>query len=304
MPQIIDPGTATPLDFAEVIARIEERGVDLANPDALPDYAALLAGLSANREFLADRVMAELKASYDRQLDDNRYSAQVFLLHRSGRRFFLRANLWPAARDYAYVTSGPAAFSYEVPHNHNFSFLTVGHLGPGYVSDYYEYDAEAVDGRLDEPLNLSFVERSCLSEGKVQLYRAHRDIHSQLPPDSLSISLNIMEEGEAVPWRDQYIVDLEHGTIAKRPTLTQGEMLLRCAVHFCDEGVDLADQFAKRHPVPRVRANAIAALAAVAEGDGRTATLERGLIDGDARVRDDCARWLGEGATEYRAMSQ
>ena len=304
MPLILNPGPVAPLDFAEVIARLEERGVDLANPDALPSYAALLAGLSANREFLADRVIAELKASYGRQLDDNRYSAQVFLLHRSGRRFFLRANLWPAARDFAYATSGPAAFSYEVPHDHNFSFLTVGHLGPGYVSDYYEYDAESVEGRQDEPLNLTFVERSSLSEGKVMLYRAHRDIHSQLPPESLSISLNIMEEGEAVPWRDQYIVDLERGTIAKRPTLTQGEMLLRCAVHFCDEGIDLADQFAKRHPVPRVRANAIAALAAVAEGDARTATLERGMRDGDARVRDDCVRWLGEGATQSAAMSQ
>ena len=115
-----------------------------------------------------------------------------------------------------------------------------------------------------------------------------------MPPDTLSISLNIMEEGAAVPWRDQYIVDLERGTIAKRPTLTQGEMLLRCAVHFCAEGVDLADQFAARHPVPRVRANAIVALAAVAEGDARAAALERGMRDGDARVRDDCARWLAQ----------
>jgi hypothetical protein len=293
MPLIVDPGIVEPLDYAEVIARLEESGVDLADPDGLPGYAALLAGLSANRSFLADRVMAELKASYERQLDDNRYSAQVLLLHRSGRRFFLRANLWPAARDYAYTASGPAAFSYEVPHDHNFNFLTIGHLGPGYVSDYFDYDAEAVDGRQDEPMTLRFAERSALSEGKVMLYRAHRDIHSQYPPDSLSISLNIMEEGEHVPWRDQYIVDLTRGTIAKRPTISQGEMLMRCAVHFCAEGIDLADQFAKCHPVPRVRANAIAALAAVEEDvAARTARLERGLADPDARVRDDCARWL------------
>ncbi len=295
MPLLVDPGVAEPLDYAEVIARLEESGVDLADADALPRYAALLAGLSANRSFLADRVLAELKASYGRQLDDNRYSAQVLLLHRSGRRFFLRANLWPAARDYAYAyaASGPAAFSYEVPHDHNFNFLTIGHLGPGYVSDYYAYDAESVDGRLDEPMGLTFTERSSLSEGKVMLYRAHRDIHSQYPPDSLSISLNIMEEGEHVPWRDQYIVDLDRGTIARRPTISQAEMLMRCAVHFCAEGVDLADQFAARHPVPRVRANALAALAAMEPDPARrTATLERGLADRDPRVRDDCARWM------------
>lgn len=294
MPLTIDPGPAPePLAFAEVIARLEERGVDLSDPDALPHYAALLSALSANRDFLADRVMAELKASYGRQLDDNRYSAQVFLLHRSGRRFFLRANLWPSEQDHSFAASGPAAFSYDVPHDHNFSFLTVGHFGPGYISDYYDYEAEGVDGRLGEDMRLNFVERSALTPGKVMLYRAHRDIHCQLPPDSLSISLNIMEEGEHVPWRDQYIVDLEHGSIAKRPTLSQSEMLMRCAVHFGGNGTDLAEQFARAHPVPRVRANAIAALAAVAEaGAARAQVLERGLNDADARVRDDCARWM------------
>src|SRR3546814_18465277 len=70
-------------------------------------------------------------------------------------------------------------------------------------------------------------------------------------------------------------------------------MLLRCAVHLTGNGRDIAEQFAKAHPVPRVRANAIAALAAVAVDRG--AILERGLADADARVRADCARWLGDG---------
>src|SRR3546814_14494653 len=80
----------------------------------------------------------------------------------------------------------------------------------------------------------------------MMLYRAHRYIHSQLPPESLSVSLNIMDEGEHVPWRDQYIVDLEAGTIARRPTLTSGEMLLRCAVHLTEDGKDIADRSEER----------------------------------------------------------
>jgi hypothetical protein len=293
MPRLIDPPGACEYDLEEVAARLDEGGVDLSDEASLARCAGLLAGLQRNRSFLADRIIAELKASYADQLAANRYSAQVFLLHRSPRGYFLRANLWPAATDAAYAASGPAAFAYGLPHDHNFHFLTTGYWGPGYVSDYYEYDAEAVDGRLGEPLNLRFVERSSLSEGRMMLYRAHRDIHSQLPPERLSVSLNIMDEGEHVPWRDQYIVDLEHGTIAKRPTLTPGEMLLRCAIRLTDNGQDIADHFAKAHPVPRVRANAIAALAAVAEGEARVAVLERGMGDPDARVRDDCARWLG-----------
>ncbi len=288
MPRSIDPPAAPEYDLAEVAARLDESGVDLADEASLAHCTGLLAGLARNRDFLAGRIIAELKASYADQLAANRYSAQVFLLHRSPRSFFLRANLWPAATDAVYAASGGAAFSYGVPHDHNFSFLTTGYWGPGYVSDYYDYDAERVDGRLGELLPLRFVERSALNEGRMMLYRAHRDIHSQLPPERLSISLNIMDEGEHVPWRDQYIVDLEQRTIARRPTLSSGEMLLRCAVHLTDNGRDVAEQFARRHPIPRVRANAIAALAAVEEGAGRAAVLERGLGDADARVRDDC----------------
>ena len=294
MPRLIDPPPGPALDLAEVTARLDESGVDLGDEASIARCADLLAGLSRNRHFLADRVIAELKASYADQLEANRYSAQVFLLHRSARGFYVRANLWPAATDAVYAASGPATFSYGVAHDHNFHFLTTGYSGPGYVSDYYDYDAEAVDGCLGEALNLTFVERSQLSEGRMMLYRAHRDIHSQLPPESLSISLNIMDEGEHVPWRDQYIVDLNAGTIARRPTLTQAEMLLRCAVHLTDNGKDIAEQFARAHPVPRVRANAIAALAAVAGDAGRAAVLERGMADADARVRDDCARWLAQ----------
>ena len=290
MPRLIDPSAGPQLDLKEIAARLDESGVDLADEASVAYCANLLAGLQRNRSFLADRVIDALKASYTDQLATNRYSAQVFLLHRSPRGHFLRANLWPAATDAVYAASGTAAFAYGLPHDHNFHFLTTGYWGPGYVSDYYEYDVEQVDGCLGEPLNLRFVERSTLSEGKMMLYRAHRDIHSQLPPTSLSISLNIMDEGEHIPWRDQYIVDLQHGTIAKRPTQTSTEMLLRCAAHLTDNGKDMAEQFAKRHPVPRLRANAIAALAAVA--DDQQAILERGLGDPDPRVRDDCARWL------------
>lgn len=292
MPRMIDPPAGPVLDLEEVVARLDESGVDLASEASLSRCSTLLAGLARNRDFLADRVISELETSYAGQLETNRYSAQVFLLYRSPRGFYLRANLWPAARDAVYATSGPATFAYDLPHDHNFHFLTTGYFGPGYVSDYYDYDPEAVDGRIGEPLNLRFVERSELGEGRMMLYRAHRDIHSQFPPTSLSISLNIMDEGEHIPWRDQYIVDLEHGTIARRPTLTPGEMLLRCAVHLTENGKDVAEQFARTHPVPRARANAIAALAAVEEGSARAALLERGLADRDARVRDDCARWL------------
>ncbi|MBU0825194.1 MAG: transposase [Alphaproteobacteria bacterium] len=303
MPRPITPPPGPPLTLTEVTAALEQHGVDLTDEANIHRCATLLAGLAQNRDFLADHLIAALTSDPNDPQPANRYSAQVILLHRSPRGWYLRANIWPAATDAAYRASGAAAFSYGVAHDHNFNFLTIGYFGPGYVSDDWEVDPEAIDGRHGEPLNLTFTGRSQLGEGQMLLTRAHRDLHCQQPPASLSVSLNIMDEGEHVPWRDQYIVDLgrEAGeragqppTIARRPTLTSGELLLRCAVHLSAEARDIADHLAQSHPVPRARANAIAALAAVAEGEGRAAVLERGMRDRDARVRDDCTRWLAQ----------
>lgn len=293
MPPRFVPPPGPALDLEEVIARLEEGGVDLSHPDRVEAGAALLAGLAQNPDFLGDRIIAALKQGYGDQANANRYSAQVFLLHRSRRRWYMRANMWPAERDAAYIATGPRPFAYDLPHDHHFTFLTVGYFGPGYVSDYYEWNGEVAEGLIGEDARLRFTGRHVLSPGTVMLYRAHRDVHRQLPPASLSVSLNIMEEGEGVAWRDQYIFDLDAGRIVERPTISPTEMLLRAAVHVGANGIDLADQFARSHPVARARSSAFAALAGAAGNEAdRRAILERGLSDPHARVRADCASWL------------
>ena len=53
-----------------------------------------------------------------------------------------------------FKASGTSPFFYHVPHDHNFSFLTVGYLGPGYWSEYYEYDYGEVVGMPGEKVDL------------------------------------------------------------------------------------------------------------------------------------------------------
>ncbi len=52
----------------------------------------------------------------------NGYGAQVFLLHPPNGRYVLRANFWPARAISATRSSGPAAFFYDLPYDHNFPF--------------------------------------------------------------------------------------------------------------------------------------------------------------------------------------
>lgn len=283
MPLTIDlDGDQSAIELAELTEALEA-GFDPRDEAGMAQWAPALRRLASNRKFLGDLVIDELKQHCAGQTARNQYSAQVIMVHAS-RRFLIRANLWPAEADSVYANSGPQPFFYGMPHDHNFSFLTVGYLGPGYWSDYYEYDYGRVTGCPGEQVDLQFVERACLSPGKVLLYRKHRDVHSQLPPESLSVSLNILALSPAAEFEEQYGFDLASSRIERMLNPSGLETLVRLAGTFGGEnGLDLIEDFAARHPSDRIRFAAWRAKAALApDADGRIAVYEEaaGRLDG------------------------
>lgn len=291
MPRLIEPpeddqADGSAIDLDALVDWCESSAFDPRDEDGLAAAAPMLRALSRNRRFLADLAIDELKTRCAGQRRTNPYSAQVMLLRPPSDRYVLRAAFWPAERDHVMRTSGPAAFLYHVPHDHGFDFLTVGYLGPGYGSDYYDYDGESVDGAPGEAVALRFVERSTLSEGRMLLYRANRDIHAQLPAQSLSVSLNILASRPDQGWRRQYRFDTARGVIAQCMTLSSAQMLLELAVG-CGTGnaIDLAADFARRHPIDAMRWTAWQALAEGLNGPARTAHLEAGARSGSPLVR-------------------
>ncbi len=279
MPRVIDCQTDQKLELAELVDLLETGDFDSDDEDNFASWGIQLRKLANDRRFLADLIMVELKQRCAGQLKDNQYSAPVVLLHAHPRSsFVIRANFWPALKDSVVRHSGQDPFFYGVPHDHNFSFLTVGYLGPGYWSDYYEYDYGSVVGYPGEHVNLRFVEKARLELGKVMLYRAHKDIHLQLPADAMSVSLNILEASHSSVFRDQYQFDVENQTIAGIMTRTALEPMLALAAHYGgDESEGLLRDFVAAHPSDRVRWAALRAQAAAAGGlDDRIAVFERG----------------------------
>jgi len=182
------------------------------------------------------------------------YGPQAIVLSPLRNGVFLRANIWPSEQDHCFQASGAKSFVYGVPHDHNFSFLTSGYFGPGYRSDYYEYDYASVAGYAGEQPGLRFIERAALSEGKLMLYRAHQDVHSQLPAESLSVSLNIMHDDPAQKWFDQYGFDTEKGEVSRVLSPNATETFMRLAVATGDPNAcDLAEKFGQHHPSDRIR---------------------------------------------------
>ena len=262
MPRVIPCDDETPIALAELVEILNDEAFDPADEDSFAAAGPWLKRLANNRDFLAEIAVAELKDRCTRQSLENRYSSQVIMLHRASEKYFIRANFWPSERDSVFKASGNSPFFYHVPHDHNFSFLTVGYSGPGYWSEYYEYDYASVVGLPGEKVDLRFVEKSRLEQGKVMLYRAHRDVHNQLPADDMSVSINIMEASNRLPFLDQYRFDVKRCEIAGVLTKTSSEALLALAAnHEGGNARDLVESFAEHHPCERIRFAALRELA-------------------------------------------
>jgi hypothetical protein len=276
MPRLIETRAAEAIELGDLVEALSAGGFDPEDEESLAAFGPQLARLGNNRRFLADLAIDELKRDCAGQRRRNHYTAQVILLH-SAPSFALRANFWPSMQDSVVVNSSTEPFFYGLPHDHNFSFLTVGYLGPGYWSDYFEYDYREVAGYTGERAPLRFVERSRLEPGRVMLYRRFRDVHSQLPPDALSVSLNILAHSHASDHCDQYRFDLDRREVSGIVNTSSLEALVKLAIHLGGgDGRDLVDAFAARHPSDRIRFAALEALAsAEPELDGRLAVYER-----------------------------
>ena len=296
MPLVIDNPAAESCSLAECTAALGELGFDAEDPASTAAAAAWLRRLANNREFLGEMLVERLAEARDDGIASG-YGPQAIVLSRpqSNRpnAAFLRAAIWPSPRDHVFQTSGAASFVYGAPHDHNFDFLTVGYCGPGYASDYYEYDYQGVAGYPGEDAALRFVERSTLSPGKLMLYRRHVDVHSQLPPESLSVSLNVMRLDPAQGWFDQYGFDLEAGTVARWLNPLAGEAFLRVAVASgADSAQDYAEWVGARHPSERMRLASFEARAGMLDDPAEVDALWRAgelsgsrMVAGAARVR-------------------
>jgi hypothetical protein len=208
--------------------------------DSLVEMAPYFRRLGNNRKFLASLIADELKAITTFQ-ENNPYSSQSLNLGLVSSKFYLRANVWlPKERLHEINAKGESQlFSYNLPHDHNFDFLTIGYFGPGYRTEIYEYDTSGVVGEIGEQVEIRFLEKTTLPQGKLMIYRASADIHVQHFPEAFSISLNVLAPARQ-PIRDQFVFDLERGKISGvlRSTFSGQKLLIEAAAALCDGNID------------------------------------------------------------------
>ena len=195
-------------EFMEVV----DREIDREDFESLVDGARLLKKLANNRCFLIDHVNGKLLQSGE---EDSHDAGDTSFLFGRRDRLWVRANIWIPPREMP--LNGPwraNAAAYLMPHDHHFSFVTVGYFGSGYETSIFEYDRSRVEGRPGEHVELQFLEKTRLAQGKVMVYRASKDVHYQAHPQDFSISLNLLLFPRE--YRDQYVFDVKRSQIALR----------------------------------------------------------------------------------------
>jgi hypothetical protein len=266
--------------------------VNLRDLDSIETTAPLLRGMANDRQLVVSQLNQQVSNLFRTEAIT---SPQVIYLG-EGRNFYLRANIWPSLADLSSGRVYQDQFAYNVAHDHNFSFMTVGYHGPGYITEMYQYDNSLIAGKLGEHVDLQFVERLHFRTGMVMLYEASHDVHTQLPPEDMSITLNFMISTPDVRLRDQYFFDLERSELLDYPPELAGSQrvsMIRVAADVGDANTQqLLSDLAASHPCRRTRLAAYEGLVKLRPQDAEIVWRKAGsdihaLVADAARTRLD-----------------
>ena len=277
--------TADTIDFASFVEFFKAQG-DALFDSQLDESALMMRRLANNREFLTERLNQELENSQSLMgfQANNVYTPQTFILS-SQKAFFVRVNIWAPLQQ----RPGEGLFFYDTAHDHNFAFLTVGYLGSGYRTQISEYDPATLIGYTDERVALRFLEDTKLPFGKVMFFRQNLDIHTQIPPDELSISLNVLKK-PTEPRSDQYFFDIAQGrSLGKADKHPVGLLIRLAGAVGNDHSVELLKRIAATDNARRTRLAAYDAIAKLSTPE----IWERALEDRDELIRMTAAQHLG-----------
>ncbi|WP_438384145.1 hypothetical protein ABHV46_07330 [Asaia sp. BMEF1] len=235
---------------------------DVFDFSSLCSLAEPLRKLSRNRNFLIESYNNDLKR-YASGTSLNTYTPQSMILY-SCENFIIRANIWIPLRGSTKRKSlEERLFSYHSAHDHNFDFITVGYFGSGYRTEIYNRDVEKSFGIPGKKAFLEFQEDTTLPAHKVMAFRAKTDVHTQFPPEDLSISLNILPFNKKHLSEQQLFYNIHDDTIdhfADDNNNKRANLIRMAGFLGNDNSIDILDNLSKKHTCARTRAEAFSSL--------------------------------------------
>lgn len=243
--------------LAEYLDHVETQ-IDVDDYDSIVENAWALRALANDRDFVLQGYHDELKRHWQSEAA-NVQSSQTIRLG-MGAGYYVRSNIWLPIPAGVHQPFEKQLYSYDLAHDHNFDFVTVGYFGSGYDTDLYSYDYDSVDGFVGERVDFEEHGTHSLIPGRVMVYRGGRDIHVQRTPPDVSVSLNLLCTSKRMHKTQQYLFDVASGTIVNGAG-DLGSMrmfVLELMRHINDPNtVDLLSNFARLHPSERSQAYAL-----------------------------------------------
>lgn len=180
------------ISIDEFCERVSKKLSDIDNYN-IWDCRQELQMLSNDKTIVLDQVHCTLKSLWDKETTAD-YVQSVFSIcnHPFGQehRFSVRAVYWDSTNESPHKNR---MFIYEdIPHDHNFELLTIGHSGPGYDTSLWQYDNSKVIGYVGEKVDIHYQGRFTLAEDTIIYYQQNHDIHMQHAPNTPSVSLSLM----------------------------------------------------------------------------------------------------------------
>lgn len=247
--------TRESIDLDTLFTRVAGIEAPVFSDDYLNECALHLAALGNNRDLIWGHLQ---KCGGIAGWNQSFSGPQSFILG-SSDEVAVRANIWLPRRESAVSDYERDLYAYDLAHNHDFRFLTVGFFGPGYETDLYRFDPESSDGTPGQRIELADHRREKLTPGRIIYYEQYRDVHVQHEPETLSISVNLLFRNEERP-RDQIIFDVKTSKVVSVQPFTGYSRImtaLEASTFFADdETLRILEHYATTHPIARISAYA------------------------------------------------
>jgi hypothetical protein len=263
MATVVHESTKSVISIEEFIDYVEH-DIDLNDNASVISSAKQLQSLANNKQIFLNSVHESLIG-----LGVNRvqaFSPANSLLGKGRTKpFVVRANLWPPIKRTQRSATEEVMFSYDLVHDHNFSFLTANYFGPGYETDVWQFtNPSIIKGEIGETVDLTFQGRLKLEPDTQIFFEQGVDIHSQVPPAEFSASINLLISDAAVRRRPQHIIDPVNKVISGYPAGTISSrrvtLMTLAAKLGTSETIDLLDQLGTVTPCSRTKSAALSAI--------------------------------------------
>lgn len=220
-------------DVHETIGRLPEAD-RYSGSDRYMFIAELMSKMTGEIAYVESYIKNLVETRRNYKISDG-YGDTSFMLGGTDR-YSLRLVRWTPRKMIMLPNINNVGLAYDYPHNHDFNLITKGIFGDGYLTDVHRCDARNIIGMVGEDTPLTYQGRFQLSPGSVMWYDRYFDVHEQYPPETFSLSFNVIPIERDITIA-QYVFDTKQNKISSF-TQNRHSQILKLLSLLCDFSCD------------------------------------------------------------------